>query len=215
MKGIGARLAVEDDTSIAVHLVTADEANAQQLLGMVKGMVSQVTQGAEPEDREMLEKIAVAADGTAVNLTFSMSTAEVIQKMDEAAAEEEKMAVQNNMRDLYFAIRDYQFDEDEWPRTLDDLKNKTEVAEQMKEWMTNPQTGETPAYFYQRPSENFPSKPVPVLYIMTNGQKDESGPILYSDGAIRMPGDEVPGGDDDDAGMGEPDFGEPDFGGMD
>jgi hypothetical protein len=96
---------------------------------------------------------------------------------------------QIQMNKLQLALYEYaQSHENEWPDSLNQIKELVGGESAFKQLITNPVTGDNPGYEYVKPLGN-PSDPdynphQLILYQLNNGQRDTTLKSGYSDGAF-------------------------------
>ncbi|MEM8781841.1 MAG: hypothetical protein AAGE65_03205 [Planctomycetota bacterium] len=88
----------------------------------------------------------------------------------------------SNLRQIGLSMLTYIDANGEWPESLEQLEDHVPGFSAL---LTNPRTGETPGFIYEKPADGAPPSQTPVVWESFNGAKDPNGAVLYADGSIR------------------------------
>ncbi len=113
--------------------------------------------------------------------------------------DKKKIESSDNLKQLSLALIKFHEDNKAWPEKLDEVKpligkeGPMGVIGKGKDFaalMANPLTGDNPGYEYVKPKDGG-TAPV-VLYQLRGGKRDESLPVAFRDGSVRLANSPAP-----------------------
>ncbi len=99
-------------------------------------------------------------------------------------------ASKEKMHAILFGVMEYRGKNNEqFPHSLDDIKEYVGGDAKLKELLVNPLTGENPGYEYVKPDDAYEKKHLaPILYQLRGGKRDESLKVGHADGMVGIKG---------------------------